>query len=147
MKNNLIIGVIVALILGGVSGFLGGVQYQKSQQPQIGALNRQFGQTGSGTFRQGQFQRNGMIPVSGEIIDADDKSITIKLEDGSSKIVLISDDTMINKASEGSKEDLKTGEMVAAFGITNSDGSVTAQSIQLNPQVRIFQRTSPTPNP
>ena len=33
------------------------------------------------------------------------KSITVKLQDGSSKIVLFSGNTSINKASEGSKEE------------------------------------------
>lgn len=58
------------------------------------------------------------------------------MQDGSSKIVLFSDKTEINKAAEATKEDLKVGEKVAVFGTENSDGSVTAQNIQLNPQLR-----------
>ena len=74
-------------------------------------------------------------PVSGEIIGSDDKSVTVKLQDGSSKIVLLSDSAQINKASVGAKEDLKTGENIVVFGTTNSDGSVTAQSIQIGGQI------------
>ncbi len=75
--------------------------------------------------------------VLGEITSVDDKSITVKNQDGSSKIVILSDKTEINKASEAAKTDLKIGEKVSAFGTTNSDGSVTAQNIQLNPITRI----------
>lgn len=59
------------------------------------------------------------------------------LKRGSSKIVVLSDKTLINKAEQATKSDLKTGEKVAVFGSSNSNGSVTAQSIQLNPMFRL----------
>lgn len=130
MKNNLILTVIVAIVVG-AGAFFGGMKYQQSKQP---AFLRQF--AGGQGARIGQGNRQGFRPVNGEIISADDKSITVKLQDGSSKIVLLSDKTEINKASQGTKEDLKVGEKVAAFGQENSDGSVTAQNIQLNPILR-----------
>lgn len=103
------------------------MKYQQSKGP-----SGRFGNFQNN--RNGQFQQRGMgRPVSGEIISSDDKSITVKLQDGSSKIVLFSDKTTINKASEGSKDDLKTGEKVVAYGTENSDGSITAANIQLNP--------------
>lgn len=73
----------------------------------------------------------GMAPVNGEIISQDDTSITIKMPDGSSKIVILSDQTKVNKSSEGAKTDLKTGEKVTAFGTQNQDGSITAQSVSI----------------
>jgi len=57
------------------------------------------------------------------------------LADGSSKIVLISDSTQINQATTATSVDLKMGITIAAYGTANSDGSITAQSIQINPQV------------
>lgn len=77
-------------------------------------------------------------PVNGEIIEVNDKDITVKLSDNSSKIVHLSDSTILNKSSEGVKSDLKVGEKIAAFGTENSDGSVTAQNIQINPVFRTF---------
>ena len=59
--------------------------------------------------------------------------MTVKLQDGGSKIVILTDSTAINKSAEGSREDLKIGGKVGVFGTENSDGSVTAQNIQLDP--------------
>lgn len=63
----------------------------------------------------------------------DSNSLTIKLQDGSSKIVILSDKTAYVKSDKASKTDLKAGETVAVFGTDNSDGSVTAQNVQLSP--------------
>jgi len=138
MKNNTLVIIIVTFVFG-TGGFFAGMKYQESKQPtfsrQFAGQQRQFtGQEGE-RIGQGQSQRNGQgfRPVNGEIIAADDKTITVKLQDGGSKIVLVSDTTTINKAEQATKNDLKNGEKVAVFGQENSDGSVTAQSIQLNP--------------
>jgi hypothetical protein len=79
----------------------------------------------------GQRGTTGMTPVGGEIISQDDTSVTVKMPDGSSKIVILSENTTINKSSTGSKTDLKTGEQITAFGTQNQDGSVTAQNISI----------------
>lgn len=133
MKNTKVILVVAVLFIvfaGG--GFYAGMKYQQSQR---GQFFRQFNSSQGSQNNQAR-GRMGFRPVAGEVISRDDKSITVKLQDGGSKIVLFSDNTSINKASEGSKDDLKTGEQVAVFGQENSDGSVTAQNIQLNPQNR-----------
>lgn len=152
MKN--ISGVaIVLIIIAAAGGFYGGMKYQQSTSPIGGQIMR--GQDGQRTRFQGgnggaggnamRGGGQGFQPVMGEIISSDDKSITVKTDDGSSKIVVISTKTSINKSSEGSNTDLKVGEKVAVFGSENTDGSVTAQSVQLNPQMRQVQITG-TPN-
>ncbi len=132
MKNTWLITIIAVLIVGAIA-FYGGMKYQQMQRGNRQFVRGQFGQGfGSGT--------NGMgsRPVSGKIMSADGKSITVQLSDGSSKIVLISDTTKIIKAATASAKDLKADEQVFVVGTTNSDGSVTATNIQLNP----FNRTA-----
>lgn len=123
---------IALLVVGLGIGFLAGMQYQKSQLPKAGQIS---GQTGQGR-RFGNGQNGANRPIAGDIISADDKSITVKLSDGSSKIILFSGQTQINKAAIATVSDLKVGERVSVFGSANFDGSVTAQNIQLNPLMR-----------
>lgn len=134
MKNLQIILIVLVLAAAG-GGFFAGMKYQEGKQT---SFSQQGGnRTGN---QRGQFpgggNRNGFRPVTGEILSRDDTSITVKLQDGSSKIVLVSDKTQISKASEATKTDLTVGTRVAVFGQDNSDGSVTAQNIQLNPIMR-----------
>lgn len=130
-KNQIIITAVIALVLG-PGGFFAGMKYQQSKTP---SFNRQFA-NGQGQRAGGNANRNGFRSTNGEIISSDDKSITVKLADGSGRIVLFSDKTQINKAAIATKDDLKVGEKVAVFGTDNTDGSVTAQNIQLNPIIR-----------
>lgn len=127
MKNTNILVIILAVAIGS-GAFLGGMKYEHQRSS---ASRGQFGNRvpGMGTSRS----QGGFRPVNGEVIAVDDKSITVKLQDGSSKIIILTDTTAVNKSAAGSREDLKTGEKIGVFGIENSDGSVTAQSIQLDP--------------
>ncbi len=129
MKNANIIA-IALLVVGLGIGFFGGMQYQKGQGEKIGSS--QGNQQGRRFAGQNGVNRS----VAGEIISLDASSITVKLTDGCSKIVLLSGQTQLNKAEVVLKSDLKVGERIAVFGFANSDGSVTAQNIQLNPQTR-----------
>lgn len=141
MKNTYILAVVL-LVVGLGGGFFAGAQYQKSQTTQ--SPNQRFISQGRSG---GQGRANNGNVIAGEIQSQDDKSITIKLADGSSKIVILSDNTTINKAASGTKSDLKTGERVAVFGTSNSDGSVTAQNVQINPIGRFGAGGSPSPTP
>ena len=138
MKDNMIVIAIVLIIVAGAAGFFAGMKYQQNQR---GSFNpARFNRGNDGQFRRGmggnnQFGANGNI-ARGQITEVSDNSITVKLPDGSSKIIILSDKTTISKAATGSKSDLKSGETVAVFGTSNSDGSLTAQNIQLNPQDR-----------
>lgn len=129
MKKIFIIAVVGAVIIAG-GAFYGGMQYSKSQT-----------KSGFNQRMQG-FQPNdrtdGKINsmTIGEILLKDEKSITVKLQDGGSKIILFSDATNIGKYVNGNKDDLIVGESVTVNGTTNSDGSITAQSIQIRPTVQ-----------
>jgi len=68
------------------------------------------------------------------VISKDEKSLTIKLPDGSSKIVFFSDSTEISKTTEGTIDDIEIGKQIMVSGDQNSDGSITAKTIQLSPR-------------
>lgn len=118
--------IIVGAIISAVA-FLAGTKYKESQRQGF------FGQTGNRQFMGRQPGLTGGRPVTGEIITADNKSVTVKLQDGISKIIILTDQTAISKSTQGSKTDLKQGEKIVVFGSQNSDGSITAQNVQLNP--------------
>lgn len=139
--------VLIAVVVGAV-GFFGGMQYQKSQaNPLLGATGfgrmQQYGQGGQGRFFTGSGGRSGGGRVVGSILNIDTNSMTVKLPDGSTKIVILSGTTSFSKAAVGSVTDLKTGDNVAVFGTANADGSVTAQNIQIGGQ--LMQRGGGTP--
>ncbi|MFC1647118.1 hypothetical protein ACFL1A_02410 [Patescibacteria group bacterium] len=135
MKGNLTTIIIVGFI--GCLGFFGGMQYQKTQsrdglrQFMTGGSIPARGMSGDHSIRDAGGR------VIGEILNIDDESMTVKMTDGSSKIVIFSDKTAYNKTSKGSVDDLKTGDNVGVFGVANSDGSVTASDIQINPEFRV----------
>ncbi len=133
MKNIKILYVIILVVLVGAGAFFGGTQYQMRQKPSFaGGFG---GRNGQGSL-QGRTNSQGQRSVSGDIISQDNSSITVKLQDGSSKIIIFSDKTVINKASEGSKSDLKTGERITVFGTANSDGSIAAQNVSIGTMFR-----------
>lgn len=128
MKNNLIKIIAIAVVVG-LLGFYAGMQYQKSQRGNFLVGNRNGATGQQGTI--GKQGNNTGGPVNGEITSFDATTITVKTKDGSSKVIVYSDSTKVNKTSEGSKSDLKVGEEVMIIGTTSSDGTVTAQTISL----------------
>lgn len=132
MKNKIIYPIIIG-VLALTVGFFGGTKYQSSKAISTGSARGQFAQ---GQGRGLGITRNGGGQVTGTILSADSTSITVKLQDGSSKIVIIGNSTAINKSAVGSVSDLTVGTRVGVFGTTNTDGSVTAQNIQVNPTIR-----------
>lgn len=145
MKKTIIF--VAALVIVAAGSFYGGMKYGADKQAANGPGNFNFGNL-SAEKRQQRFQQMGgdrrvgggqqpaaagLGMLNGEIISSDSQSVTVKLRDGGSKIVFFSSSTQIMKSDIGSAEDLKAGENIMANGATNSDGSVTAQMIQLRP--------------
>ncbi len=127
MKKNILLVVILVIIVG-AAGFFAGVKYQQSKQP-----SRSDFQNRMGTRQDlpGNQRPAGSQMIRGEVISRDQESVTVKLPDESSKIILISENTAINKTTEGSIDDLENGQQVMVFGQQNSDGTVSAANIQI----------------
>ena len=158
MSKQIIIPVIIltALIFGG-GGFYGGIIYSESKSPNASAQSnfqnlqdlspeerqQRFQQMGvnGGAFRTGRSGAQNGGFASGEIISKDDKSITVKTlapnqnanssGQGSTKIIFYSSSTEIGKSVSGAAADLEIGNTVTINGSANTDGSITAQSIQI----------------
>lgn len=137
MKKILALTIVGIIVVGGVS-FYGGMQYQISKvQSNVSQMRSQFSRGVNGTFagggggtRNAGMQRGGGM-ISGEVISKDDSSVTVKLSDGGSKNIFFSSSTKILKSSEGTLGDIGIGKQIFGQGTVNTDGSVTAETIQL----------------
>ncbi|MFA5188784.1 MAG: hypothetical protein WC460_05470 [Patescibacteria group bacterium] len=135
MKKNqtLIISIIIVLVVG-AGAFYGGMVYAKSQKGSMANSGRFQGFNAAGAQGSTRLAANGGA-VSGQLLSQDDKSITLKLNNGGSKIIFLSDTTQITKSVSGAVADLTTGENLMVSGTANADGSITAQTIQIRPSV------------
>ena len=142
MKKILPVVIVLGIVAVGGGAFYGGMKYGQSKN----SLSFQDFQNLSPEQRQQSFQANtggnsqrgagrgtGQNFLAGEVINKDEKSLTIKMPDGSSKIVFYSDSTEIGKFVNGTSSDLEAGKTITVNGKANQDGSITAQSIQLRP--------------
>ncbi len=143
MPINKVVPIIIALIVVGGGAFYGGMKYAESKSSADNPASnfrdlqnlspeerqKQIEQMGGG--RTGAIRQLGGGVASGEIISKDDQSITVKLRDGGSKIVFYSDSTPIQKFIDGSSGDLEVGKTIIINGKANDDGTVAAQSIQI----------------
>lgn len=127
--SKIILGIVILLIVGG-GAFYGGVSYGKSQTNASTTAAR-----ASFAGRPGRTGAAGAGFTMGTILSNDGSSITLQLPTttGGSKIILYSPTTQISKTASGTATDLATGTTVTVTGTANSDGSITAQSIQIRP--------------
>jgi len=140
-KQHLVIWIVITIVLVGAAFYAGEKHGEKTMRAAGTALRGQFagsaGRTGASRFAGGG-------AVMGSVIAKDDTSITVKGRDGSSKIVLYSGTTQVLKTASGSAGDVSVGTQVSITGTQNSDGSVTAQSIQIRPNMPA-QGANPAP--
>lgn len=131
--KKLLPAILITVAVIGAGAFYGGMKYDQSKNA-AALQDRQarFQQLGANGGANGGVRgtRGGGF-TNGEIISKDDKSITVKMKDGSSKIVFYSSTTEIGKFTSGAITDIEAGKNVSINGIANSDGSITAQSIQI----------------
>ncbi|MFA6184630.1 MAG: DUF5666 domain-containing protein [Candidatus Shapirobacteria bacterium] len=143
LKQMFPISTIIISLIALSIGFTGGFIYQKSKTPSF-ARNGQFQMAGgnnsnrignkgsTGNQMVGQGQRSFAKETIGEITSVDSSSITVKTNDGSSKIIMISDSTTVNQATKVDKNSLKVGSQISISGDQNTDGTVTGKIININ---------------
>lgn len=134
-KNIVVLSVIIAIVLVVVS-FYGGLKYSQGKNPtfdrtSFGQRNPQLG----GNNVLGSNRTMGGI-VSGEILSIDDKSLTVKSQDGGSRLVFLSASTTISKMASGNIGDLIIGSNISVNGSSNTDNSINAQMIQVRSQIK-----------
>lgn len=146
MKKNkkIIVSVVVCLVVALLS-FKGGMMYANKNVTKANASRQsQFGQNGfnqNGGGRTGQGMRGGANGgngvVSGEILSKDATSMTVSLRAGGSKIVLYSPTTKVEKTVDGTIADAVVGKSLMITGTANPDGSISASSIQIRPNLPV----------
>lgn len=156
MSKPTIIIIAIAVVCA-AGGFVGGMQYQQSKGSTVGPGGAGFGNFQNLTQEQRDQMRqqfaggNGVLFtgggrngrssgggfVSGEVLSKDENGITLKTQDGGSRIVFLSSSTEVSKFDKGSSADVIVGEKVVVSGIANSDGTLTAQSIQIRPSLLV----------
>lgn len=131
--------VIIALLAVGGGSFYGGMLYGKSSvksasqfnMPGGGAAARMGGTLGGGAARVRVGGGGGF--TTGDVVSKTANGFTVKTRDGSSKIVIVASSTTVGKMTEGSMNDVTEGSGVVVAGTSNSDGSITASTVQIRP--------------
>lgn len=136
--------IVLAVVIAGGLGFYGGTKYVSANKiaqnnfSNMAGARQGFQRSGMGGANGGQRAGNMAGFVSGEIISKDISSMTLKLQDGGSKIILFSESTQVMKNIAGSADDIAIGGRVTVTGAPNQDGSITANSIRLG-EIQMMQ--------
>ena len=125
-KKHIYVTIIITAVIAGGLGYYTGTKLTNKQAV---ATTFQGARTGAGTGRT--FSGAGGGLTQGEVVSFDGSMLSVKDRTGGSKVVIVTDATKVLKSVNGSSSDIKTGGNVVVTGTANSDGSVTADSIQL----------------
>lgn len=125
MRRKTIFITFIAFIIGLGAGYVAAVSFKKAD-----AVRTPSAGTGA-RFAHGTDQGTNEFLV-GTITKKDSESITVTTRDGNLHLVLFTPDTSIFKSIAGSVANLTIDSTVTVSGSTNSDGSLSANSIQLS---------------
>ncbi len=123
-------GIVLGFVLAVAISFWGGMTYATRVSGAGTRGNGVSGAMGGGGMRG---MRNGGGFATGDVLSKDEKSMTISLRDGGSKIILVSPSTSVVKAVPGLFSDVSVGAQVVIGGTANQDGSISAASVQIRP--------------
>jgi hypothetical protein len=71
--------------------------------------------------------------VNGSVVSLTDNVLTLKARDGGSRVILFTAGTKVTKSVDGARTDVKDGVNVVILGTQNTDGSITAETVQIRP--------------
>ena len=131
-----IIGALALLAIGAGAGFVEGKAYQTNQANQIrNQFFRARGLTPNGSDAAGSGQGGGFGGgfggVAGQIKSVQGNTIELNTANNNVTTVDLTANTRIEKSTQGTTADLKTGEQLVVRGQTGANGTVTANQIQI----------------
>lgn len=138
MKKQFILpAAIVAILVVGLGGFAGGMQFQKSKDNKNESADRQGqnAQQQGGLGNQMGGRMGGQRPISGAVASVSTDKMTVTTQSGTTNVTFSGNTQVSDGESNSSKSvsDIKTGYTVMVMGSTGSDGTVTAQRVVINP--------------
>ncbi len=147
--TTIILGVVVLVIVAG-GFFYSGMLFGQGP-PQSGALSaNDFGPPGMGQGGYGPgpgqmpgVQGNGVL---GQITEIGSGFLVVTDDNGNQTRVQVADTTLIEKNASVKLTDLAKGETVMVVGSQGTDGTITANSVQVAPAARLGG-TDGVPNP
>jgi len=146
MKRNwrMMVGILLAALVVAGGSFYGGTVYGKGQAQTAfaGPVNPGSGPAGmmpGGTPPAGMGQPGGNQAgmLVGEIAEISATALTITDSSGKQTQVNVSGTTLIEKQASVTLADLTQGETVMVSGSQQSDGSISARSVQVAPAGRM----------
>jgi hypothetical protein len=132
-KGLVIAGVVLAMVLAGLVGFIVGVQVERGRNSSKVAVVTPSATTPATTApRAGQGARAaGGRSTAGLVGAVSSDGFTISLADGTSTNVVLSGRTRIVKTQAASSQDLTPGTRVTVVGARNQNGGIAATMVTI----------------
>jgi hypothetical protein len=126
---------VVLLVIGGVVGYLLGHQGATTQAANVGSAAQG---SKAGAFGPGGFHGHGRggRGAAGTIDSVNGSTITLTTRNGRKVTVTAAPDVAVTVRSEGTVADLKQGQSIVVSGRVGSDGTITANRINVGPGPR-----------